>query len=297
MAKIFTGADVILGSTTVKNVTQASYKSGQKHRKAMTSGGAVVSQISGQEMVQVSSITSADLATLVAIGTSTFCSVGLYLSATTITVPKKLRSIGGIFASGTVHPNLTGAAAFVVPTSFEVTQTSDYATGAFDVHWLSSDGQTAGCLDTASNALASQTFGSEFALGPCYINATLIPGVQGFQVDPGIEIVTSPLGSGSICPTWIGIKQVQPTIKITVNDFDAVAATIGLWTAMTSANCYMRKRVDSGVYSATTDNIRFTFAAGLTDTDSIDVSNNDDGSATITLHGKTLTASAAVAIP
>jgi hypothetical protein len=51
------------------------------------------------------------------------------------------------------------------------------------------------------------------------------------------------------------------------------------------------------VYSSSSDNIRFTFAAGLTDTNSVSVSNQDDGSATITLHGKTLTANAAVAIP
>jgi hypothetical protein len=51
------------------------------------------------------------------------------------------------------------------------------------------------------------------------------------------------------------------------------------------------------VYSASTDNIRFTFAAGLTDTNNISISNNDDGSATITLHGKVLTSSTSVAIP
>jgi hypothetical protein len=66
---------------------------------------------------------------------------------------------------------------------------------------------------------------------------------------------------------------------------------------MTSANIYLRRRADSGVYSSSSDNIRFTFAAGLTDTNSVSVSNQDDGSATITLHGKTLTANAAVAIP
>jgi hypothetical protein len=66
---------------------------------------------------------------------------------------------------------------------------------------------------------------------------------------------------------------------------------------MTSANFYMRRRADSGIYSASSDNIRFTMAAGLTDTNNISVSENNDGSATITLHGKVLTASAAVALP
>ena len=91
----------------------------------------------------------------------------------------------------------------------------------------------------------------------------------------------------------------QPTIELTVNDFAAIAGTVGDFIAMTSANCYMKKRADSGVFTsaATTEHVRFTFAAGLADTGGVTVSNNDDGSATITLHGKVLTASAAVALP
>jgi hypothetical protein len=88
-------------------------------------------------------------------------------------------------------------------------------------------------------------------------------------------------------------------MQLTVNDFDSIAGTVGDFTAMTSANFYMKKRADSGVFTsaATSEHVRFTFAAGLADTDSISVNNNDDGSATITLHGKVLTAAAAVALP
>ena len=122
-------------------------------------------------------------------------------------------------------------------------------------------------------------------------------GVQGFTVTPGIEVEKPPFGGGSTFHTFASIKSVQPTIAITVNDFDSLAGTIGDFTVMTSANCYLRKRADAGVYSATTDNIRFTFAGGLTDTDSWSMSKNDDGTGTIMLHGKALTASVAVAIP
>jgi hypothetical protein len=111
--------------------------------------------------------------------------------------------------------------------------------------------------------------------------------------------VKPPLGSGSVSPLFASIKTVQPTMQLTVNDFDAVAGTVGIWTAMTSANFYLKKRADSGVFTAgaTAEHIRFTFAAGLTDTDNLSVQNNDDGSATITLHGKVLTAAVAVALP
>lgn len=299
MSTIFVPADVILGSSTVRQITGVDHKTGQEHRKAMNSGGATVVQVSGKAAAEVTSITSADLATLVALNTNAFCSSGLALSSSTITIPYKPRASGGTFVSGSNYVALTGANAFIVPTSFEASQDADFATCGFDVHWISSDGLTKACDDASSQALASQAFGAEYTLGPCYINGTLIAGVQSLRVTPGIEVVKPPLGSGSVFPFMASIKQVMPTIELTVNDFESIAGTVGDWTAMTSANCYMKKRADSGVFTpaATTQHIRFTFAAGLTDTSGVTVSNNDDGSATITLHGKVLTASAAVALP
>lgn len=299
MASIFTGADIILGATTIRQVTQTDTKSGQEHRKATNSGGAVVVQVSGKSSDEVTSFTSADLAGLLALNSSTFCSVGHCVLAGTITVPYKLRANCGVFASGSSHPWITGSNALIVPTSFEVSEDADFATCSSDIHWLSSDGMVSGFADATGNALGTQSFNAEFANGPCYINGSLIAGVQGFKVNPGIEVVKPPLGSGSIRPTFASIKMGTPTMELTVNDFDAIAATIGAFTAMTSANFYAKKRSDSGVFvaSATAAHIRFTLAAGLADTSNISVSNNDDGSATIVLHGKVLTASAAVALP
>lgn len=299
MAKIFVPADVILGAATIRQITGVDHKTGMELRKAMNSGGAAVVQVSGKSAVEVSSITSADIAGLIALNTNAFCSAGISLLASTITTPFKPRAAGGTFVSGSNYVSLTGANAFVVPTSFEASQDADFATCAFDIHWLSTDGATKGCDDAASLALASQSFGAEYTLGPCYINGTLIDGVQSLRVTPGIEVVKPPLGSGSVWPFMASIKMAAPTIELTVNDFESIESTVGDFTAMTSANCYMKKRADSGVFTAgaTTEHARFTFAAGLSDTNSVTVSGNDDGSATITLHGKVLTASAAVALP
>jgi hypothetical protein len=263
----------------------------------MTSGGNAISQISGKMAGEVTSITTGDLAAVVALNTSAFCSAGLAVLGSTITVPLKVRANAGSFVTGSNFVAISGSNVFAVPTQFEATQDGDAATCQMDFHWLSSDGFTKGADDATGQALAGQSFNAEFALGPVYINATLIDGVQSVRINPGIEVTKPPLGSGSVWPKYAMIKTIQPTIEITVNDFDAIAATVGDWTAMTSANIYLRRRADSGVYSSSSDNIRFTFAAGLTDTNSVSVSNQDDGSATITLHGKTLTANAAVAIP
>jgi hypothetical protein len=265
----------------------------------MTSGGATISQISGKSSGEISQLTSADIAALVALNTNAFMNSGLPLLASTITIPYKLRSNGAFFQAATSHPALTGANALIVPTSVDVTQDGDMALMQMDIHWISTNGTTKGCDDATGLSLAAQSFNAEYTLGPCYMNGSLIEGVQGFRVTPGIEVVKPPLGAGSVFPTHISIKNVMPTMQLTVNDFDAIEATVGDFTAMTSANFYLKKRADSGVFTAalTAEHVRFTFAAGLTDTDNVSVSNNDDGSATITLHGKALTAAASVALP
>lgn len=299
MPKYFVCADAVFGATNIRQVTTANHSTNQEHRKAMNSGGAAVVQVSGKAGGEISQIVSGDLAALVALNSNAFCSAGLSLLSSTITIPYKIRAAGAVFVSGSNNVHLTGANALIVPTSFEASQDGDFALANMDVHWLSADGVTKGCDDATGQSIASQAFNAEYTLGPCYINGTAIAGVQSFRVTPGIEVVKPPLGSGSVFPVQASIKAAMPTMQLTVNDFDAIAGTVGDFTAMTSANFYMKKRADSGVFTAaaTSEHIRFTFAAGLADTDSISVSNNDDGSATITLHGKVLTAAAAVALP
>jgi len=292
----FVAADIILGATTIRGVTSTNPRSGNEHVKRTPSGGAIVDHVSGTKSEQVTAFTSTDVGVLAALGTNTFSSVGLSLTSSTITVPVKSRASGGLFASGSNHCAITGAAALTIPISYEVSQESEAATCQAEIHWISSNGTTAGATGSAGNALASQAFSFEYGLGPAYINGTLIVGVQSFKVTPGIRLVKH-WSQGLVRPTIISIQAVEPTIEIVTQDIDAVIAAFGVFTAMTSANVYMRRRADAGVYSATVlENIRFTFAGGLTDT-SFEVSDNNNGTATITLHGKTLTSSSAVTIP
>lgn len=297
MTTIFTGADAILGATTVAQIMSSAHATGQTHVKPKTSGGAVIQQVSAKSIAEVTTLTSGDVGTLLALNSNLFVSAGLYLSASTITVPYSTRAAGALFASGSAHPALTGATALIIPTTFEATQEGDYASITFEIHWLSADGLAKGCDDTTGQALASQIFTAGYTLGPCYINGTALAGVQSFRGTTGLEVVKPPLGSGSVAPTMASIKQVEPTLEITVNDFDSIAGTVGDATAMTSANCYFKRRADAGIFAGSTNHCRVTFAAGLTDTNNVSVSNNDDGTATIMLHGKTMTAAAGVALP
>ena len=298
MSSIWTLADAILGAATVKQITQSDFSSNQEIRKAMVSGGNTVSQVSGKGEADVTTFTSGDLATLLALGTNTFCSAGLSELASTIIFPKKFRAAGASFAAlAASHANITGSNALIVPTAIEASQDGDFATIACECHWLSADGFADACSDTASYTLIAPTFNAEFALGPVTINASAIPGVQSIRITPGIEVVKSPFGEGSVFPVFASIKNIVPTMEITVNDFDAVAGTIGNFTAMTAAVVYLRRRADAGEYTGSNTDISLTFAAGLADTNNISASANDDGSGTITLHGKTLTASVAATSP
>lgn len=297
MVTIFTGADAILGSDTIRQIHNSSHATNQTHWKGRTSGGGVIQTVSAKSIGEVTTLTSSDIGGLLALNTNAFVSAGLFLSASTITVPYSKRADGALIASGSSHPWLTGAKALIIPTTLEASNDADYATCTFEIHWLSADGLAKGCDDATGNALGSQSANAFYTLGPAYINGTAIAGVQSVRVTAGLEVVKPPLGSGSVAPIRASIKQATPTIEITVNDFESIAGTVGDATAMTSANVYFKQRADSGIFGSSSSFCRCTFAAGLADTNTVSVSNNDDGSATITLHGKALTAATGASLP
>ena len=294
---IFVLADAILGAATIRQVTSNDNQSNQEHRKAMTSGGNTVQQVSGKTAAPMTTFTSEDLKALLVLNSGTFVSNGLSELASTITIPYKARANAASFAATSIHPSITGSNALIVPQSLEVTQDSDAATMQCEVHWLSANGTTSCYTSTITNALAAQAFNERYSLGPVYINAAEVVGVQGIRVSFGIEVVKPPIGKGLPLPTFASIKAVIPTIEITVNDFAAVATEVGEFTAMTSAVAYLRLQADAGIHATTGNDVSLTFAGGLVDVGSVTASGNEDGSGTITLHGKTLTTSVAVTIP
>lgn len=292
-----TVADAVFDGTNIRQVTNSSHRTSQVTRQATTSGGATVSQVSGIIAEEVTTLSSADLAALIALNTNTFISAGLGVSSGTVTVPYKERSQGAFFAAGSNHNALSGANCLIVPTSIEASQDEEVgASLTMDVHWRSTDGETKGATFSTGNALAAQDFNAEFSLGKVEFNTTEIDGVQSVRVIPGITVIKS-RSKGGQYPVNISIQEVLPMLEITVDDMSE-ATPAGGWTAMTSANVYFRKRSDSGLYVAdiTAEHIKITFAAGLKTVESLEASDNGNGTTTITLKGKAFTASAASAI-
>ena len=294
----FAVADAILGSSTIRQIRSSSHKDGLQARKSMYSGGAAIAQISGNRGEEITSVTSGDCGALAGLNTSTFCSAGLWVSGSSVTIPYKGRSDGAQFASGSSHSAIAGTKALIIPTGWSVQQDSDEATCDFEVHWVSATGAAKAATGSTGNALASQDFSVEYGMGEAYINGSEIVGVQGIRVNPGITLVKK-WSKGLLFPTQVCIQSRMPTIELTVDDIDEVVALVGSFSEMTSANVYFRKRAAGSSYvaDATPEHLRFTFAAGLYFNSSVDVQNMDNGSATITLHGKSLTANNAVAIP
>jgi len=290
-------ADAVFDGTNIRQVTNSSHRVNQTTRQATTSGGATVSQVSGITAEEVTTISSADLAALIALNTNTFISAGLGVASGTVTVPYKERSQAAFFASGSNHNALSGSNCLIVPTSIEASQDEEQgASCTCDIHWISSDGETKAATLSTGQALAAQSFNAEFSLGIVDFNGTDVEGVQSVRVVPGITVVKS-REKGQPYPVLVSIQEVAPMIEIVVDDF-AEATPAGGWTAMTAANVYFRKRDDSGLYvsDGTAEHIKITFAAGLKTVESMEASDNSNGTTTITLKGKTLTASAASAI-
>ena len=290
--------DVVIGGAAIKQVVSTSTRTGAVVRNAKYSGGAVIQQMYGVKLEQVSTIVSTDVGSLVALNTSTFVSAGLPLLSSTITVPFKNRANGATFQSGTNHSQITGSNALLIPTSIEAQQDSEQgATATVEVHWISADGVTSAYTGSAGVAIAAEAINVEFALGPADINGTDIASVTGIRVNPGLTLVKTSQ-AGGIMPVEVSIQMIEPTIDLTVHDIDEVIALTDAFTALSSFECYLRKRSDGGVYVAdiTAEHIKFSFADGIIQADTIESPETGNGSTTIRLYGETLTASAASAI-
>jgi hypothetical protein len=103
---------------------------------------------------------------------------------------------------------------------------------------------------------------------------------------------------GAIYPTLVFIKSRQPTIKITFENFDILSTWGPLFAAATTAAAYFRKRATGATYiaDATAGHIKLSIATGLSVVDSAESSEQENGSASITLTGLALSSSTATAI-
>jgi hypothetical protein len=223
---------------------------------------------------------------------------GLFVSNGTITIPWNQRTNGGTFAGSTSHARLNGTYALIVPVSCSASQDDPMIRLTIDVHFISSDGFTAPVTISTGQSLAAQSFNAIHTFGGVYYGGSQIVESVGWTVNFGIEVEKSSADGGNF-PTRVYITNRRPTIDIEFEDLDSVAAVDVLAEAMSSAAVYARKRSAGGIFvaDATEQHIKFSFANGITSTESIDANGTSRARAAIRLHGEALTVSAASAIP
>lgn len=241
------------------------------------------------------SLTTADLTNLLSYVSVT---AGLFVSAGTITIPFNQRTNGGTFLSGSNHFTLSSANGLIVPTGFSASQDDEAATATIDIHFMSTTGFLAPVAVNVNQALAAQSFNAQFAFGAVYFGGAQITEAISWSVDPGIQTVVS-RHDGGIYPQKIYIVARRPTMTITFEDLDTANTFGAMFSAMTSASVYARKRSAGGTFvaDASTVHCKFSFADGVTSTQTISADGVNAGRASVILHGEALTASGASAIP
>lgn len=282
--------DAVLGGLTLKQVTDGSYAPGAQPIAARASGNIDPDQYFGGPAEPKAMFSSGDIAGVLA-GLSV--TAGLAVASGTITIPFRKRSQQAGFASGGSHFTVSGTNGLIVPTRFRAAQDDEAALAELECWFRSTDGLTVPAAVNVNQSLAAQSFNAQFAMGPVTVNGSAIPEIVEASVNPGITVRSS-RHDGGIYPQKLYIVERRPTIDITFEDFDEAVA---VYQVMTECEVFFRKRSGVGFVSdATEQHIKFSFADGIATTEQLQASGQQDGRATIRLHGETLTASAASAI-
>jgi hypothetical protein len=116
----------------------------------------------------------------------------------------------------------------------------------------------------AANLLAEQ----HFTLGPVKLNGSWVDGVQGWNLDLGVQL-NEKQSDGQTYPTFVGVRQHNPVLTVTTPDADYWASPGVAGTAVTALLAYLRKKDDDAtgnLTDVTASHIQFSNAenpAGL----------------------------------
>jgi len=285
--------DAILGALTLAQVKSSQYDAGAEIQRARNSGSFLTQATYGRYSRPKASFDSSDLYTaLNAVDPTT----GLAVATGTIAIPFNARTNGGTLAGSGSATKITGANGLTVLDSISANQGDEAAMAKLTTYFRSTDGQTAPVAIAGSQTLAAQTFVNEFDLGPVTVNGTEVGGVQGVSCNFGIKVVDEG-DKGAVYPMRLFIESVDPYFDITFVDFASLVTYSPLFTAMSSAVCYFRKKADGGTFVGSTTDISLTFASGIICAQSAQADGQKSGRAVLRLYGKAITKSLAATSP
>lgn len=131
------------------------------------------------------------------------------------------------------------------------------------------DGTNAPLVGTGSQTIAANLLSEQhYTLGPVKLNGNWIDGVQGWNLDLGVQL-NERRSDGLIYPTFVGVRQHNPVLTVTTPDADFWASPGVAGAAVTALLAYLRKKDDDAtgnLTDATASHIQFSNAenpAGL----------------------------------
>ena len=144
-------------------------------------------------------------------------------------------------------------------------------------------------------------FVAKYYMGPVYVNGSQVSGVTSVSVNPGIGYAAI-AADGNCYPTNGAILSRQPSISWTMLAVDYVATIGSMFNASTPGTVavYFAKGASGScrVAYGTAAHAKFSLATGVWSPDNVSVTDNGDGTVTVSVQGTSvMAASVASAIP
>lgn len=292
--------DVIFGSGVAIKQCQSVDHSNNFNLLIGRDSGDVDPALTGiMEAEPTTTIASLDVAGMIGIfGVTTGASV----SSGTVTIPFNRRAAGSTFAGSTSHFTMTGANAYGYPTAYSASQGQE-ATATADIMFLSTNGLAAPLSSATGATLSANAYNAAYTLGPAKYGSgasfTQFGEVTAATVNPGLTVETRRY-DGSAYPTVCVITQRNPTIELSIADFDEIDThgPLSLSNDTLDVVVYFRKMADGStrVSDATAEHIAFTLSDGIRTIEQVSGQDTQDGTARILITGKSLAVSATSAI-
>lgn len=289
---VFTLADAILGSLTLKNVRNTQITDNGQVINGTLSSGALSEYFGGRKDLRAT-FSSDDVEGVC--GVANILTAGLVINPGTITIPFQKRKSFSTFDTGAVNYAAAGTIACVYPTSFQVSDNGN-ATVNVETIFASSDGLTPPVTESSTHSLGSQAFASLFALGPITINSTDVGCPKSLTINTGINAEPFFCQGHNFAKDVFIRPPITPSIVVEHPALEDFVASMGAWKAGASLTAYLRKRATAGfVADATAEHIKFSFADGIVQSQ-VSGQSAEDASRSITFMGEALTVATSTAI-
>lgn len=289
--------DCVLGTNTIRQVTQSQFSEGIEVLAGRMSGAAIIADQFIQSGNPVGEFTTSDVGGFLT-GFSASVGGALIADGSTVKIPYHKRASGSTFAGGSSNllvRGLSGNPVFVCPQSITA-PAMGACTAQGQVHFLSGDGETLPYEVVANQALASQAFAAMYGLGAVIVNNVQVPRQIGFTLNFGIGLSEKKHYSGAPYPSDIFIEEFNPSIEFSQEDFDYLTGIAG--GGVTSILCQIRKRLSGGTYVAADQSahLTFGFAAGFIRSQQVSANETKNGQQGVQVLGRSLVIGNGVAL-